>query len=298
MLVYGSPRWQVAAHFSGDGKWVYYTRDGQIYRHSTETPNTIEPITALTAYAANGLVSPDGKWLAFRRNDEIWLAPLGAQLVREEDAFRFSPSGGQQFSFTPDGRSLVYATGSEVWLHPLKGGERRQVDIQIKLSTGSPPPVLLRNVRVLDFKISGFTEATSLFIADGRIEWIGAEADHALPPDLTIVDAGGRFAIPGLFDMHAHTATPIHPQTDRDVSRMEAWIAHGVTSVRDVGSDIATLNAWSDRRSAFGASVPRVFSYGSMIEEEPFMWGGSVFAPQRSKPATSFVLKSRRARSG
>ena len=44
-----------------------------------------------------------------------------------------------------------------------------------------------------------------------------------------------------------------------------------------MGSDIGTLNAWADRRTAFGAPVPRVFSYGSMIEGIPFIWGGSVF---------------------
>ena len=65
-LVDGSPRWQPAAQFSGDGKWVYFTANGQIHRHSTETPGAGEPITALTAFAANGQVSPDGKWLAFR----------------------------------------------------------------------------------------------------------------------------------------------------------------------------------------------------------------------------------------
>jgi predicted amidohydrolase YtcJ len=85
-----------------------------------------------------------------------------------------------------------------------KDGRQKQVDIQIKLSTEPPPPVLLRNVRVLDFKTGSFTEATSLFVAAGRIEWIGAEAGHTLPSDLTVVDSGGRFAIPGLFDMHAH----------------------------------------------------------------------------------------------
>jgi hypothetical protein len=38
------------------------------------------------------------------------------------------------------------------------------------------PPVLLRNVRVLGFRVSDFTKATSLMIEDGRIEWIGTEA--------------------------------------------------------------------------------------------------------------------------
>ena len=69
----------------------------------------------------------------------------------------------------------------------------------------------------------------------------------------------------------------IHPQSARDVSWMNLWIAYGVTSVGDMGSDLSTLNAWADRRTGFAAPVPRVFSYGSMIEAMPFIWGGSAF---------------------
>ena len=79
----------------------------------TGTPGASEPITAFTAFAANGQVSPDGKWLAFRRNDEIWVAPLSSQPIKEDTPFRFSPLGGHDFSFTPDGTSLVYSTGAE-----------------------------------------------------------------------------------------------------------------------------------------------------------------------------------------
>ena len=276
-LVEGSPRWQPAAQFSGDGKWVYFTTNGQVHRYPAETTGDGESITALTAFAANGQVSADGKWLAFRRNDEIWVAPLSSQPIKENAPFRFSPLGGHNFSFTPDGASLIYSTGADVWLHPLKDGGQRQVPIQLKLSTEPPPPLLLRNVRVLDFKAGGFTEDTSLLIEDGRIKWIGAEASHTLPGDLKVVDGGGRFAIPGLFDMHTHTATPIHSQSARDVSQMELWIAYGVTSVADMGSDTGTLQAWADRRNGFGAPVPRVFHYGSMIEATPFIWGGSAY---------------------
>ena len=276
-LVAGSPRWQPAGQFSGDGKWVYFNANGQVHRYPAELTGAGEPITALTAFAANGQVSPDGKWLAFRRNDEIWVAPLGSQPIKEDTPFRFSPLGGHNFSFTPDGTSLIYSTGAEVWLHPLKNGGPRQVLIQLKLPKEPPPPLLLRNVRILDFKAGAFTEDTSLLIEDGRIKWIGAEASHTLPGDLKVLDGGGRFAIPGLFDMHTHTATPIHSQSARDVSQMELWIAYGVTSVADMGSDTGTLQAWADRRNGFGAPIPRVFHYGSMIEATPFIWGGSAY---------------------
>ena len=32
-----------------------------------------------------------------------------------------------------------------------------------------------------------------------------AEREQSLPPETVIIDGGGRFAIPGLFDVHVHT---------------------------------------------------------------------------------------------
>ncbi len=277
-LVDGSPRWQPAAQFSADGKSVYFTSRGQVYRYPVAATGVSEPVTAFTAFAANGQVSPDGKWLAFRRNDEIWVALLGSQAVKADTPARFSAVGGHDFSFTPDSTALIYSNGADVWLHPLKDGKRQQLPVRLAWSTEFPPPLLLRNVRVLDFKAGGFTKAVSVLIERGVIRWIGTEATRSLPENVKVLDGGGRFAIPGLFDMHAHTATPIHSQAARDVSQMNTWIAYGVTSVADMGSDIGTLNAWADRRTAFAAPIPRVFSYGSMIEGLPFIWGGSAIA--------------------
>lgn len=113
-LVDGTPRWQPAAQFSGDGEWVYFTADGQVHRYPAQGSGTSEPLTAFISFSANGAVSPDGKWLAFRFNDEIWVAPLGAVPIEEGTPFRFSALGGHDFSFTPDGTALVYSTGADV----------------------------------------------------------------------------------------------------------------------------------------------------------------------------------------
>ncbi|HEX8798145.1 MAG TPA: amidohydrolase family protein, partial [Terriglobales bacterium] len=297
-LVDGSPRWQPAAQFSGDGKWVYLNANGQVHRYPTGSPGVSEPVTAFTSFAANGAVSPDGKWLAFRFNEEIWVAPLTSLPIKEDALSRLSPLGGRNFGFTPDGASIVYSTGSDIWIHPLKGAEPRRIPVELKLPTKAPLPLLLRNLRILDFKAGGFTEVTSLLVEDGRIRWIGSEADHTLPGGLNVVDGGGRFAIPGLFDMHAHTACPVHTQAARDVSQMEHWIAYGVTSVADMGSDIGTLDTWADRRNGFGRPVPRVFSFGSMIEAMPFIWGGSLFGTSDEQMRTIVQLEKQQGAVG
>jgi len=130
-------------------------------------------------------------------------------------------------------------------------------------------------------------------LSQGRIESIGAEDGRQIPADAMVIDAKGRYAVPGLFDSHAHTATPIHFVPARDVSYMAANVAFGITSVRDMGSDITLVKAWNDRRAAYGAPVPRIFSAGAMTEARPFAHGGSLFAQTESQ-ARHLVRKQKR----
>jgi len=132
-----------------------------------------------------------------------------------------------------------------------------------------------------------------MFLSQGRIEWIGAESGRQIPADAIVIDAEGRYAIPGLFDSHVHTATPIHFVPARDVSHMAANVAFGITSVRDMGSDITLVKAWNDRRTGYGAPVPRIFSAGAMTEARPFLHGGSLFA-QTELQARHLVRKQKR----
>ncbi len=60
----------------------------------------------------------------------------------------------------------------------------------------------------------------------------GSERDHELPQETVVLDAGGRFAIPGLFDMHGHAVGFFE-------AKQEAFLAYGVTSVRDVGRSLS-----------------------------------------------------------
>ena len=47
--------------------------------HLNGGPWVMWPDTQLSRHLSDALVSPDGKWLAFRRNTEIWVAVLGTE---------------------------------------------------------------------------------------------------------------------------------------------------------------------------------------------------------------------------
>ena len=253
-------------HFSPDGKALYYsdstassTGKGGFYRLSLEASVPPKAVTELEHRLSEGLVSPDGKWLAFRRNMEIWVAPRNKEPVREEHIRQLSLQGGDTFSFTPDGSAALYSSGNRVWRQPLTSGRREEIPIQLELPRAIPSPLLVRRLRVLDFMSGGFGPEISLFVEQNRIRWIGTEPEYGVPPETVILDAGGRFAIPGLFDLHAHR--------ERFFGGEEEYLAYGVTSVRTVGGALAWSSAAADRGDATGDPVPRYFYSGESFRQ-------------------------------
>jgi Tol biopolymer transport system component len=262
-------KWSPFPHFSADGQWLYYTSDksgkGEFYRRPLQKNGQEERLTHLSRCVSDGLVSSNGRWLVFRRNEEIWVAPLGNVPITDDQVRLLSPEGGDSFAFTSDGSALIYSSGDKVWIQPLAGRERRQIPVQLKLPAATPKPLLLRGVRVLDFPSGGFGAPASMLIEQGKIAWIGAESGHQVPPNTEVFDCTGRFAIPGLFDFHTYTAgyNPV------------PFIAYGVTSLRDVEGSIPWMNALRDREEFSAAPDPRYFFSGGLFEGEHPEWGDS-----------------------
>lgn len=263
--------WSARPHFAAEGDALYFTnRDGgpaALFRLSLKGKARPEPITQLARHLNDARVSPDGKWLAFRRNTEVWLAPLGTKLVKEKDARRLSPEGGATFGFTADSSALVYSVGSRVWRHPLEGGKREAVPVRLDWRSPTPPPLLLRRVRVLDFTAGQFGKETSLLIEKGVVRWIGPEGGREIPKGTVVLDAAGKYAIPGLFDCHVHSTWANH-EADPDT-----FLAYGVTSVRETGGRLETLCALADRGAVSGDPAPRYFFSCEIFEGAQPMWG-------------------------
>jgi imidazolonepropionase-like amidohydrolase len=84
---------------------------------------------------------------------------------------------------------------------------------------------------------------------------VGSERRRQIPGETVIIDASGRFAIPGLFDMHVHN--------NLEGTSQQAYLAYGVTSARDTGAWLAWLNTLADRGEASNDPVPRYFFSGA-----------------------------------
>jgi imidazolonepropionase-like amidohydrolase len=88
--------------------------------------------------------------------------------------------------------------------------------------------LVIENVWVMDPGSATSLPEQSIVVRGGRIEWVGPSRELR---DVAgaMVDASGRFAIPGLIDLHQHAVGFVgHP---------EEWLAKGITSVRNPGAD-------------------------------------------------------------
>ena len=74
-------------------------------------------------------------------------------------------------------------------------------------------------------------------IADGRVAFVGPDATHCAGPDTQIIDAAGRYMIPGLCDAHMHIESGM--LTPAEFAR--AVIPHGTTSMFTDPHEIANV---------------------------------------------------------
>ncbi len=77
----------------------------------------------------------------------------------------------------------------------------------------------------------------SIAIAAGRVAFVGPDAGHCIGPDTQIIEAKGRYMIPGLCDAHMHIESGM--LTPAEFAR--AVIPHGTTSMFTDPHEIANV---------------------------------------------------------
>ena len=100
--------------------------------------------------------------------------------------------------------------------------------ILIAVAAGrEPADLVIRDGRWVNVQSREIIDRHDLAIVRGRFAYCGPDATHAIGPDTVVIDAGGRFMVPGLCDSHMHIESGM-----LTVSRfVEAVAPHGTTSM-------------------------------------------------------------------
>jgi len=155
----------------------------------------------------------------------------------------------------------------EGWQHNADTMAQLQKQTETKLLTSLatdipkdlPGLTVLRNVRPFDSVTAQLGAPSDLFMLRGKIT--------AIVPTGTLntkaqnsIDGQGRIVLPGLFDMHGHLSRwegPLH-------------LAAGVTTLRDMGNDNASIQAMIGETAAGELLAPTVVPTGFLEGESPY----------------------------
>ena len=90
-----------------------------------------------------------------------------------------------------------------------------------------PADLVVRNGRWVNVHSGEVIPGTDLAITGGRFAYCGPDASHAIGEGTKVVDAGGRYLVPGLCDAHMHVESGMVTVTEF----ARAVIPHGTTSM-------------------------------------------------------------------
>ena len=126
----------------------------------------------------------------------------------------------------------------------------------ISQSSAPPSVIVIEGGTLIDGTGASALSGTRILIEDGRIQEIGQPEDQSIPAGARVIEAAGKYIIPGLIDAHVHYDMPwLH----------RLYLANGVTTVRDLGGSIERLVTLREEISVGNILAPRMFVSGMPI---------------------------------
>jgi imidazolonepropionase-like amidohydrolase len=143
-------------------------------------------------------------------------------------------------------------------------GMRALSDISKNISANSSSTLAILGGTLIDGTGAGPVTDSAVIIHDGRIEAVGPRYRVKIPKHAEIVDARGKYILPGLWDMHAHF---------EQVEWGPIYLAAGVTTVRDCGNEFEFITAVRDAVAKGHGLGPRLLLAGIVDGSGPMTIG-------------------------
>lgn len=127
------------------------------------------------------------------------------------------------------------------------------------------PALVIKNVNVIDATGAPAAPDQTVIFESGFIREMGPTAKIKVPSAAQVVDGRGKYLIPGLWDMHVHTALVANPVWTRKVC-FPLLVANGITGIRDMGGDFDVINQVRKEIEAGSFTGPRIIAAGPMLD--------------------------------
>lgn len=136
--------------------------------------------------------------------------------------------------------------------------------------TGSAQPkpgstIVITHATVINPGTSSVRKDQAVVISGDHIVSVSDAAAFHAPGNARVIDATGQYLIPGLWDMHVHSAFGDWFPGGRDII-LPLFVANGVTGVRDMGGDIPVLAKWRSQIAQGQIVGPTMVFSGPMLD--------------------------------
>ena len=115
-----------------------------------------------------------------------------------------------------------------------------------------------KKVLLVPMTAEKIVEDQTVLVKNDRIIEIGPSNQISIPRNVQVIDGRGAYLMPGLADMH------VHLRNDWPLSQLDMYLAHGVTTIRDLGGKQFMLR-WRDEIKAGKRSGPTIYVAAPII---------------------------------
>src|SRR5262252_424469 len=119
--------------------------------------------------------------------------------------------------------------------------------------------LVIAHVTVIDCTGAAAKPNSTVVVTGGLISAVGPSETVTPPTGARVVDANGKFLIPGLWDMHGHL-------TDATEDAFPLLIMNGVTGVRDMGGDLPQIDRWRSEIDSAMRVGPHILRAGPYVD--------------------------------
>lgn len=149
--------------------------------------------------------------------------------------------------------------------------------------------LILTNVHVVDVVEGVVLRDRTVAIEAGRISAVfTADEAQGLEVSSQRMETGGRYLIPGLWDMHVHFRGG-DSVIEENRALLPLYIANGFTTVRDAGGDITSaIFDWRAQIAEGSLLGPRILTSGPKLDGPANGWDGSIRLSAPGQVAAAF----------
>lgn len=141
---------------------------------------------------------------------------------------------------------------------------------------GERVDLLVRDATVIDVIDGGRHAHQTIAVRGDRIVAIVADSAAKRYEAKQTLNAKGKYAIPGLWDMHVHFGGG-EALIEENKDLLPLYVAHGITGVRDAAGDLSpSVFEWRAATTSGALLGPTIFTSGPKLEGYQSIWPGDL----------------------